>query len=149
MTHNAAGTNGDEARSAGPPGIVTLASPVEVDQLFRRVVLEIERRGLELFAVIDHSGEAADVGLSMPETKLVMFGNPEAGTPIMVAQPLAALDLPLKLLLWESADHATFISFNAPSFLAERHGLSEPEANSIRVVETIARDAIAPRAPTQ
>ena len=137
MTQPTAGANGDEAKAPALPGIVTLPSPVDVDQLLRRVVVKIEKLGLELFAVIDHSGEAAEVGLSMPDTKLVLFGNPEAGTPIMVAQPLVALDLPLKLLLWESADHATFISYNAPSFLAagmgspdRRHGPSSSSRRS-------------------
>jgi uncharacterized protein (DUF302 family) len=123
-------------------GVVTLASRVRVDQVLRRVVTQLDQLGLELFAVIDHSGEAAKVGLMMPDTKLVIFGNPKGGTPLMLAHPLIALDLPLKLLLWETADHNTFVSYNAPSYLAERYRLSTHEADAIRVVETIARSVV-------
>jgi uncharacterized protein (DUF302 family) len=142
MTQRPAETNGDGARSAGPRGIVTLASSVDVDQLLRRVVVQIEKLGLELFAVIDHSGDAEDAGLAMPDTKLVIFGNPKVGTPLILAHPLIALDLPLKLLLWETSDEEVFVGYNAPSYLAERHGLSAPEADSIRVVEAIARAVV-------
>jgi uncharacterized protein (DUF302 family) len=83
----------------------------------------IDEKGLVLFAVIDHSGEAMRAGLEMRDTKLVVFGSPTAGTPVMIAAPLAALDLPLKLLVWEDADGAVWVSYNSPAYLAERHHL--------------------------
>ncbi len=104
----------------------------------RHVIAELEHRGLELFAVIDHSGEAADVGLALPDTKVVIFGNPKGGTPLMVAHPLLALDLPMKLLLWESVAGDAFVSYNTPDFLAERHGLSADERAALGVVGDIA-----------
>ena len=89
--------------------------------------------------MIDHSGEAAEVGLTMPDTKLVIFGSPRGGTPLMLAHPLIALDLPLKLLLWENTVRCVFVSYNAPGYLATRYELSEHEAVALRVVETVAR----------
>lgn len=121
------------------PGVVTLSCPISVDEALTRVVAQIEKLGVELFAVIDHSGEAVEVGLSMPETKLVIFGNPKGGTPIMVAHPLIALDLPLKLLIWETAEHSVFVSYNTPGYLGDRYGLSEPEIAALSAVEAIAR----------
>ncbi len=76
-----------------------------------------------MFAVIDHSGEAESVGLSMPNTKLIVFGNPKAGTPLMIAAPTIAIDLPLKILVWEDLEGKVWISHNSPEFLGNRHGL--------------------------
>jgi uncharacterized protein (DUF302 family) len=126
-----------------PQGVVSSSCPVGLDQLLRRVVVQLEKMDLELFAVIDHSGEASKVGLTMPETKLVIFGSPRGGTPLMLAHPLVALDLPLKLLIWESDEHHVFVSYNAPSYLADRYGLSEQETQPLRAVETIVRAVIA------
>jgi uncharacterized protein (DUF302 family) len=124
-------------------GVVSLPCPVAVDQLLRRVVVQLDKLDLELCAVVDHSGDAGEIGLTMPETKLVIFfGNPSLGTPLMLAHPLIALDLPLKLLIWETDDHHVFLSYNAPSYLADRYGLSEQETEPLRVVETIAQAVI-------
>jgi uncharacterized protein (DUF302 family) len=92
-------------------GIVTKASPRGVDETIAR-----------LTRVLDHSGEATRVGLQMPNTELVVFGSPAAGTPVMLAAPLAALDLPLKLLVWEDRDGAVWVSYTAPSYLAAVSG---------------------------
>ncbi len=120
-------------------GVETVSSAVGVEQMLAAVLAELERRGLDLFAVIDHSGEAVDVGLALPDTKVVIFGNPKGGTPLMVAHPLVALDLPLKLLLSESAGGHTFVAYNAPEFLAARYGLSDDERAALGVVGDIAR----------
>jgi uncharacterized protein (DUF302 family) len=104
-------------------GVVTKACPRSVAEAVERLRQLIDERGLVLFAVIDHSGEAIRAGLEMPDTKLVLFGSPSAGTPVMVAAPLAALDLPLKLLVWEDGDGAVWVSYNSPAYLAERHHL--------------------------
>ena len=104
-------------------GVVTKSSPHGVDETVRRLVHIIDAKELTLFSIVDHSGEALNAGLEMPNTKLVIFGSPVAGTPIMVATPLAALDLPLKLLIWEDADGATWVSYNASEYLSDRHHL--------------------------
>jgi len=97
----------------------------------------LETNGIKLFASIDHSGEAASVGLKMPETKLLIFGNPKAGTPVMVASPSSALDLPLKILVREDGEGRTWVSYNAPEYLRERHGLTQELAQNLVVVEKL------------
>ena len=141
MTSHVPEANGAEPRSPDAPGVVTLTCPLTVDQALRRVVAQLEKLGVELFAVIDHSGEAGEVGLTMPDTKLVIFGNPRGGTPLMLAHPLIALDLPLKLLLW-AADDRVFVSYNEPSYLSQRYELSENEGNAVRIVEAIAQAVV-------
>ena len=96
----------------------------------------MDAKGITLFAVIDHSGEAAAVGLELRDTKLLVFGSPPAGTPVMAARPLAALDLPLKLLVWDD-DGQTSVSYFAPSALAERHGLPDELARRLSGVEVV------------
>jgi uncharacterized protein (DUF302 family) len=102
-------------------------------------------KGLKVFAVIDHSGEAKSVGLELRETKVVIFGSPRAGTPVMVAAPLAALDLPLKVLVWAD-DGQTKISYAAPNALAARYGLSEELAGRLAGINAVTDAAIAPSA---
>ncbi len=80
--------------------------------------------GAALFTVVDHSGEAARAGLSLRDTKLLIFGNPKGGTPVMVAAPLAAIDLPLKLLVWQDDEGAVWMSHIDPQWLADRYGLT-------------------------
>ena len=96
----------------------------------------IAARGLKEFAVIDHSGEAAAHGLELRETKVVIFGSPEAGTPVMEAAPLAALDLPLKVLVWQGED-GTKLSYTAPAALASRYGLSDPLASRLAGIDDL------------
>jgi uncharacterized protein (DUF302 family) len=124
-------------------GVVTKRSPRSVAATVSRLHRLIEDRGLMLFAVIDHSGEAKRVGLTMPDTKLVIFGSPAAGTPVMVAAPLAALDLPLKLLVWEDATGSVSVSYNSPSFIAERHHLSDEMQARFEPIEAISDAAVA------
>ena len=96
---------------------------------------------MTLFALIDHSGEAAKAGLKMPPTKLLIFGNPKAGTPLMLAAPSAALDLPLKILVAEDSEGKVWISYNSVDYLKERHGLPQNLSPNIAVVETLATAA--------
>jgi uncharacterized protein (DUF302 family) len=124
-------------------GIVTKPSPRSVAATVARLQRLIEEKGVMLFAVIDHSGEANRVGLTMPDTKLVIFGSPTAGTPVMVAAPLAALDLPLKLLVSEDPAGSVSVSYNSPSWLAERHHLSEEMAARLEQIETISDAVVA------
>jgi uncharacterized protein (DUF302 family) len=99
-------------------------SPHTVSATVDLLAEAIGAAGAKLFAVIDHSGEAASAGLSLRDTKLVIFGNPVAGTPVMAAAPLAAIDLPLKLLVWEDDDGGVWMSHIEPGWLAGRHGLT-------------------------
>jgi uncharacterized protein (DUF302 family) len=121
-----------------PNGVVTLRDDGDVDQALRRAVACIEGLGLEVVAVIDHSGDAAEAGRTMPDTKLVLFENPKDATTLMVAHPLLALDLPLKLLISEGDSGHLLVSYNPPAYLAHRHGLTDDEAEPLTVVETIA-----------
>lgn len=118
-------------------GIVTKPSPRSVGQTVERLERLIDDKGLTLFAVVDHSGEAEKIGLKMPDTKLVIFGSPNAGTPVMVASPLAALDLPLKVLVWADPNGAVFVSYNAPTYLAERHHLTDDLSGLLKGIEPI------------
>jgi uncharacterized protein (DUF302 family) len=95
-------------------GVVTKVSSSSVGETVARLLAVVAAKGMKVFAVIDHSGEARDVGLDLRETKVVMFGSPRAGTPVMAAEPLAALDLPLKVLIWSDGDQ-TKVSYTAPS----------------------------------
>jgi uncharacterized protein (DUF302 family) len=124
-------------------GIVTKASAHSVAQTVSRLRHIIEAKGLSLFAVIDHSGEAARAGLAMPDTKLVIFGSPAAGTPLMLAAPLVALDLPLKVLVWTDAADAVWVSYNSPAYLQARHHLAEELAARLQAIELIAESIVA------
>jgi uncharacterized protein (DUF302 family) len=101
----------------------------------------LQSRGAKLFTIVDHSGEAASVGLKMPNTKLLIFGNPKAGTPLMLAAPSSAIDLPLKILIWEDAQGKVWLSYNSPAYLQERHHLPPDLLQNIAVVETLATKA--------
>jgi uncharacterized protein (DUF302 family) len=122
-------------------GIVTKACPRSVAETVARLEQLIDEKGLVLFTLIDHSGEAIRAGLEMPDTKLVVFGSPLAGTPVMIAAPLAALDLPLKLLVWEDGDGAAWVSYNSPAYLAERHQLGDDLRARLEPIDAIS-DAV-------
>jgi uncharacterized protein (DUF302 family) len=124
-------------------GLVELPSHHSVDATVERLEGVLEARGIKLFAVVDHSGEAASVGFSMPPTKLLIFGNPKAGTPLMLAAPSAAIDLPLKVLVREDGDGKVWVAFNDPEYLRERHGFPEQLVQNIAAVEALARAAAA------
>jgi uncharacterized protein (DUF302 family) len=121
-----------------PHGVITLRGDGSIDQLLRRAVARIEALGHDVYAVMDHSGEAADAGLMMPDTKLVLFGSPQAVTDLMLVHPCIAIDLPLKLLISVTDDGNALVSYNAPDYLAHRHGLNDEATNALRIVETIA-----------
>jgi uncharacterized protein (DUF302 family) len=104
--------------------LTTKTSPRSVAETVARLTSLVETKGMKVFAVIDHSGEAEQAGLDLRDTKVVIFGSPNAGTPVMVAAPLAALDLPLKVLVWADGEE-TRVSYTAPQALAARYGLSE------------------------
>lgn len=122
-------------------GIVRRQSSHTVDETVQRVQSILRARGLTLFALVDHSGEAAKVGMKMPPTKVVIFGSPKAGTPLMVAAPSAALDLPLKILVSEDASGKVWLSYNSPEYLQQRHGFPKDLVKNIAGVEAIAAAA--------
>ena len=103
-------------------GLIQVASHYAMDETVQRLQNTFTDKALEVFAVIDHSGEAAKVGLKMPPTKVLIFGNPRAGTPLMLAAPSLAIDLPLKALIAEGANGKISVTFNDPEYLRTRHG---------------------------
>lgn len=107
----------------------------------QRVEEILRAKGVKLFALIDHSGEAEKAGLEMPPTKLLIFGNPKAGTPLMLVAPSVAIDLPLKLLVWQDSAGRAWISYNAAAYLQNRHGLPPELLQNIAVVEGLAAKA--------
>jgi uncharacterized protein (DUF302 family) len=119
-------------------GIARLVSRESVAEVLRRLLTLLRDKGITVFAVVDHSGEAAKAGMEMHETKLVIFGKPEAGTPVMIAAPDSALDLPLKILIAERPDGGTQVSYNKPSYLQARFDLSANLVANIAVIEQIA-----------
>jgi uncharacterized protein (DUF302 family) len=106
-------------------GLVRIASRYSVEETVHRLQAAFAAKGLQVFAVLDHSGEAGKVGLKMRPTKVVMFGSPKAGTPLMVAAPSLAIDLPLKALVAEDAEGKVSVIYNSPEYLKERHGVPE------------------------
>jgi uncharacterized protein (DUF302 family) len=116
--------------------LVTKTSPRSVAQTVDRLTSLVEGKGMNVFAVIDHSGEAAKAGLELRDTKVVIFGSPQAGTPVMQAVPLAALDLPLKVLVWADGDQ-TKVTYTAPAALAERYGLSDELAARLAGIDPL------------
>jgi len=134
------------AAAAGKPvekknGIVNVPSNHSVDQTVDRLKDILQSKGITLFALIDHSGEAEKVGMKMPPTKLLIFGNPKGGTPLMLAAPSVAIDLPLKILVWQDGQGKVWLSYNTPEYLKERHGLPEDLLKNIAVVETLVAKA--------
>ena len=119
-------------------GIVSKPSNHSVDQTVGKLKDILQSKGVALFALVDHSGEAQKVGMKMPPTKLLIFGSPKAGTPLMLAAPSSAIDLPLKILVSEDSAGKVWVSYNSPSYLAERHGLPPDLLQNIAVVETLA-----------
>ena len=122
-------------------GIIDKPSKHSVGQTVDRLKNILESKGVRLFALIDHSGEAEKVGMKMPPTKLLVFGSPRAGTPLMLAAPGIAIDLPLKILVREDGEGKVWISYNKPEYLKERHNLPSELLQNIAVVETLAAKA--------
>lgn len=122
-------------------GIVDIPSRHSVDETVERLRGILNAKGVTLFALVDHSGEAEKVGMKMRPTKLLIFGSPKAGTPVMLAAPSVAIDLPLKILVWEDAGGKAWVSYNSPEFLLERHGAPKELLANIAVVATLAAKA--------
>jgi len=119
-------------------GILNKRSNYSVDETLERLKRTLQAKEVTIFGVVDHSGEAEKVGLKMRPTKLLIFGNPKVGTPVMLAAPSIAIDLPLKILIWEDGQGQVWLSYNSPVYLQERHGLPLDLLQNIAVVETLA-----------
>jgi uncharacterized protein (DUF302 family) len=122
-------------------GLVTLKSAHSVEETVARIRAVLQAKQIREFAMIDHGNEAEKAGLLMPKTQVVIFGNPKGGTPLMLAAPSVAIDLPLKLLVREDAEGQVWISYWSAEALLERHGLADSFAGNIAVIEAIARQA--------
>jgi len=122
-------------------GIIEIPSNHSVDETVARLKGVLEAKGVTLFAVVDHSGEAEKAGLKMPATKLLIFGSPKAGTPIMLAAPSTAIDLPLKILVRQDESEKVWIAYNSAAYLQQRHGFPRELMSNIAVVEALAAKA--------
>jgi len=127
--------------SSNNRGLIDIPSNHSVDETLAKLKGILQAKGVTLFALVDHSGEAAKVGMKMPPTKLLIFGNPKAGTPVMLAVPSSAIDLPLKILIWEDAQGKVWVTYNSPVYLQERHGLPAELLPNISVIEALAKAA--------
>lgn len=124
-------------------GMVTKSANCTVEEAVSKIKSLLVIRGITFFSVIDHSGEAEAVGIKMPDTKLLIFGNPRGGTPLMLASPSIAIDLPLKLLVTEEANGKCSISYNSPQYLQKRHQIPKDLIQNIAVIEALAAEAAA------
>ena len=122
-------------------GLIDIPSNHSVEETVERLKGILQAKGITLFALVDHSGEAAKAGMKMRPTKLLIFGNPKGGTPMMLAAPSSAIDLPLKILVWEDVQGKVLITYNSPSYLQERHKLPPELLPNIAVIETLAAKA--------
>jgi uncharacterized protein (DUF302 family) len=122
-------------------GMVHLRSAYSVPETMTRLEALVAARGMKILARIDHSGDAAKVGIEMQPAQLLIFGNPKAGTPPMVAAPTLALDLPLKALVWEEFEGRVWLSFNSPEYLKQRHNVPESLISNIAGAHKIFEEA--------
>jgi len=125
----------------GNTGIVDVPSNHSVDQTVEKLKGILNAKGVTLFALVDHSGEAEKAEMKMRPTKLLIFGSPKAGTPVMLAAPSIAIDLPLKVLVWEDSSGNVWVSYNSPAYLQKRHNVPDEFMQNIALVETLAAKA--------
>jgi uncharacterized protein (DUF302 family) len=124
-------------------GMVHLGSPYSVPETLKRLESILQSRGLTVFARIDHSGEAGKVGMKMRSTQLIIFGSPKGGTPVMLASPTLALDLPLKALVWEDAGGKVWVSYNSAEYLKQRHNIPDDLVKNIAVIGPLLQSVVA------
>jgi len=124
-------------------GMVHLSSPYSLPETLQRLESALQSRGLTVFARIDHSGEAEKVGMKMHPTELILFGSPKGGTPVMVASPTLAIDLPLKALVWEDAGGKIWLSYNSAEYLRQRHNIPDDLVKNIAVVGPLLQSVVA------
>ena len=137
----------DSTASGTPPsveGIVSRPSPFSVEETLERLKEAIHKRKLTLFAQIDHSDEARRVGLAMQEAHVLIFGSPKGGTPLMIASPLLALDLPLKVLVWQGVDGRVWVSTTSAAYLGDRYAIPQGLVGNLTVVDAVIEQALTP-----
>jgi uncharacterized protein (DUF302 family) len=117
-------------------GLITVASAFPVVETVERLVAMVTSHGLQIFARVDHAAGAAQVGMRLRPTYLIIFGNPKGGTPLMQDQQAAGIDLPVKALVWEDADAKVWLTYNDAAWIAERHGLGPASAQAVKAVAT-------------
>jgi uncharacterized protein (DUF302 family) len=122
-------------------GLFNIPSNHSVDETVEKLKAILQLKGIKLFALIDHSGEAIKAGMKMLPTKLLILGNPKAGTPVMLAAPSSAIDLPLKILIWENAQGKAWVTYNSPPYLQERHNIPVELLPNVSVIEALAKIA--------
>ena len=122
-------------------GLISIASNHSVDETVETLKAILQSKGITLFALIDHSGEAAKAVMEMRPTKLLIFGSPKAGTPVMLAAPSSAIDLPLKILIWEDVEGKVWVTYNSPAYLQERHDIPAELLPNLSVIEGLAKKA--------
>ena len=125
----------------GSNGIIDIPSKTSVNETVEKLKGLLRAKGIKLFALVDHSGEAEKVGMKMRPTKLLIFGSPKAGTPVMLAAPSSAIDLPLKILIWEDDHGKVWVSYNSPEYLQERYDIPQELLQNIAIVKTLAAKA--------
>ena len=123
-------------------GLIDIPSNHAVDETVAKLKSILQSKGITLFALIDHSGEAAKVGMQMRPAKLLVFGNPKGGTPVMLVAPSSAIDLPLKILIWEDAQGKVWVTYNSPAYLQERHNIPAELLPNVSVIEAIAKSTV-------
>jgi uncharacterized protein (DUF302 family) len=123
-------------------GIISKPSNHSVDEIVEKLKTILQAEGITLFALVDHGGEAAKAGLTMPPTKLLIFGNPKGGTPLMLASPSSAIDLPLKILVAEDASGKVHVSYNSSPYLQQRHNLPQELLQNIAVAEALVSQVV-------
>lgn len=124
-------------------GIISKASRYSVPETLQRLQNILASKGIKVFALVDHSGEAEKAGLRMPPAQLLIFGNPKGGTPAMLAAPLLAIDLPLKALAWQDASGQVRLSYNDPAYLQRRFGLSDEVMKPLAGIGALIEQAVA------
>src|SRR5438477_12176776 len=122
-------------------GLIDIPSNHSVEETVEKLKGILQAKGITLFALVDHSGEAGKAGMKMRPTKLLIFGNPKAGTPVMLAAPSSAIDLPLKILIWEDAQGKVWVTYNSVAYLQQRHNLPAEVLPNINVIEALAKKA--------
>lgn len=127
--------------SSSENGLVSLPSSRSVEETVERITKILLNRGATLFALIDHSGEAEKAGIAMPPTRLLVFGNPRAGTPVMLAAPTSALDLPLKILVWQDKQGQVRLTWNDAAYLQRRHEIPSQLLPALAAAAAIAHEA--------
>jgi uncharacterized protein (DUF302 family) len=123
-------------------GLIHLSSAHSVPETLQRLEGILKARGLQIFARVDHSGEAEKAGLKMRPTQLLIFGSPKAGTPLMIAAPSLAIDLPLKALVWQDAEGKVWLTFNSPDYLKERHSVPEELIKNLAGAGSLLQQAV-------